>query len=398
MPKVSTVPKFKAWVHDCLERHAAGGPIAGLIRLFLVALIALNILAFVVQTLPNHDPRLDAWLEALLSFSIAVFALEFVLRIWVAPFHPEGLYTDPLRGRLRFMLSPLMLADLVALLPFLLGPAVLLDLRFMRIVRLLWFLKVTQHLPAIGTLGRVLKRERRTLFAVMVIMFTMLFIASSLVYLLEHERQPERFASIPHAMWWGMATVTTVGYGDVVPVSTMGRVLGVIIMLLGVGTFALPAGVLASAFSEERKRRDFMLTWNLIAKVPLFSALNAAEIAEITQLLRPVEVMANEVVFHKDDVADSMYFIVSGELEAELSHQPRRLQASEYFGELGLLYHRPRTATVIAKTHAELLELDAKDLHQLFERKPKLHDQIMQEAERRLANDRANDQDDATTD
>ena len=178
----------------------------------------------------------------------------------------------------------------------------------------------------------------------------------------------------------------------------MGRVLGVIIMLLGVGTFALPAGVLASAFSEERKRRDFMLTWNLIAKVPLFSVLDAAEIAEITQLLRPVEVMANEVVFHKDDVADSMYFIVSGELEAELSHQPRRLQASEYFGELGLLYHRPRSATVIAMTRAELLELDAKDLHQLFERKPKLHDQIMQEAERRLANDRANDQADATSD
>ncbi len=378
-------------VYKCLEQRSGGSLLTVLARSFLVVLIALNIVAFVAQTLPHPNPRLDVWLGALLGFSITVFALEFVLRIWVAPLHPEGLYTDPLRGRLRFVLSPLMLADLVALLPLLLGPVAVLDLRFMRVVRLLWYLKVTRHLPAIGTLGRVLKRERRTLLAIMLIMFTMLFIASSLVYLLEHERQPERFASIPHAMWWGMATVTTVGYGDVVPVSTMGRVLGVIIMLLGVGTFALPAGVLASAFSEERKRRDFMLTWDLVAQVPLFSALHATEIAEITQLLRPVEVMANEVIFHKDDVADSMYFIVSGELEVELPQHPRRLQASEYFGELGLLYHRPRTATVIAMSRAELLELDAKDLHRLFERKPKLHDQIMQEAERRLANDRAND-------
>ena len=390
MPETSLVQRFKARVHDCLDRDRGGGPLKVMVRSFLIALIALNIVAFVLQTLPELSTRYQTAFASLLHFSMALFTLELLLRLWVAPLHPEGLYTDPVRGRLRFLLSPVMLTDLLAVLSYHLGPAVLADLRFMRIVRLWWYLRVTNHLPAVGTLGRVLKRERRTLFAVMLIMLTMLFIASSLVYLLEHERQPERFASIPHAMWWGMATLTTVGYGDVVPVSTMGRVLGVIIMLLGVGTFALPAGILASAFSEERKRRDFIVTWNLVAQVPLFSSLNAREIADITVLLRPMEAMANEVVFHKEDVADSMYFIVSGELEVELQHQPRRLGASEYFGELGLLYHRPRTATVIAVTRAELLELDARDLHHLFERKPKLRQQIMQEAERRVANDRAN--------
>lgn len=389
MPDSSKPGALKSYLHECVERHNGAGRGSSVVRALLMLLIAVNILAFVLGTIPDVTARFRTWLNVLLHVSMAVFAVEYAVRVWTAPLHPEGLYTDPLKGRLRYVISPMMLADLCVLVPYLIGLGPWVDLRFLRIIRLWWLLRITHYLPAVGTLGRVLKRERRTLFAVMVIMLTMLFIASSLVYLLEHERQPERFASIPHAMWWGMATLTTVGYGDVVPVSPPGRVLGVIIMLLGVGTFALPAGILASAFSEERKRRDFMLTWGLVARVPLFESLNAREIADIASLLRPVRLTAHEVVFHKDDEADSMYFIVTGELEVELSHQPRRLGAGAYIGELGLIYRRPRTATVIALSHAELLELDAQDLHQLFERRPSLRAAITAEAERRLARDRA---------
>jgi voltage-gated potassium channel len=249
----------------------------------------------------------------------------------------------------------------------------------------LWILKITRYLPAMGALGRVLKRERRTLAAVMSIMVIMLFIASSLIYLLEHEQQPEQFGSIPHAMWWGIATLTTVGYGDVVPVSTMGKALGSVIMLLGIGTFALPAGVLASAFAEERKRQDFIVTWNLVAQVPFFAFLTARDIAGIAALLHPREVAAHEIVLHKGEDADSMFFIVSGELEAELQPEPIRLVEGDFFGEVALIFHRQRTATVVAMTRCELLELDAQDLHQLFERKPQLKVRIMEAAEKRLA-------------
>ena len=389
MPDIRWLKWIRVQVYACLERQDGCGGGAAVVQMSLIVLIALNIAAFVVQTVPTFAARHAGALDILLQGSMAIFAFEYVLRVWTAPLDPEGLYTDPLRGRLRFMLSPVMLADFAAILPYFLAPGTPVDLRFLRTIRLLRLLRITHHLPAVGALGRVLKRERRTLFAVMLIMLTMLFMASSLVYILEQEHQPDRFASIPHAMWWGMATLTTVGYGDVVPVSPMGRMLGVVIMLLGVGTFALPAGILASAFYEERKRRDFMLTWHLVAKVPIFESLNAREIADIATLLNPVEVTANEIVFHKDDVADSMYFIVSGELEVELPRAPCRLSASDHFGELGLLYHRPRSATVVALTRAELLELDAKHLHQLFERKPQLRKVIMAEAERRVANDRA---------
>jgi voltage-gated potassium channel len=166
----------------------------------------------------------------------------------------------------------------------------------------------------------------------------------------------------------------------------MGRVVGVLIMLLGIGTFALPAGILASAFAQERKRRDFIVTWNLVAQVPAFSSLDAKDIADIAALLHPREVLANEVVVHVDEEADSMYFIVRGELEAEIQPEPIRMGVGDFFGEVALIYHRKRTASVLALVHSELLELDAKDLHLLFERKPELRKHILDEAERRLAN------------
>jgi len=185
-------------------------------------------------------------------------------------------------------------------------------------------------------------------------------------------------------MWWGMATLTTVGYGDLVPQTTMGKVLGIIIMMLGIGTFALPAGILASAFSEESKRKNFLVSWDLVAKVPFFSHLNAQDIAEIASLLRPRTANANEVIFKKDDEADSIFFIVSGEVEVQLEPTPIHEGRGDFFGEVALLYHQKRTASVVALTHLELLELDAKDFHRAFEARPALRQRIVEQAEKRF--------------
>lgn len=393
----SRIDRIQLAVHDTLERGDGAGRSASVVGSMLVGLIFLNVVAVVLETVDFFAQRFALEFSVLLYVSLALFTVEYLLRVWTCTLNETGLYTHPVKGRLRYMLTPLALVDLVAILPLYLILFVSPDLRFLRIIRMLWVLKITRYLPAMRVLNQVLKRERRTLVSVIVLMLVMLFIASSLIYLLEHERQPDKFASIPHAMWWGMATLTTVGYGDVVPVTPLGKVLGMVIMLLGIGTFALPTGVLTSAFVEERKRRDFILTWNLVAQVPSFSFLNATDVARIASLLHPREVMAKEVIFRKGDEAESMYFIVSGEFEVELQPEPIRVKKGEFFGEVGLVFRRHRTATVVALTSAELLELDAKDLHALFDSRPQLRARIMEEAERRLAGTQSNEHNGSVT-
>lgn len=384
MFRSAQIQVVRQYLYDVLERRDPSRPFARVIDRGLMALILLNIAAFVLETVHSIGETYHLLFNLVLVGSLAIFATEYLLRLWVCTLDESGLYQRPIKGRLRYMGTLLALVDLAAILPIIIAGLAGMDFRFLRVLRLLWILKITRYFPAVGTLGRVLKRERKTLAAVLAVMVVILFVASSLIYLLEHERQPEAFASIPHAMWWGMATLTTVGYGDVVPVSPMGKMLGVVIMMLGIGTFALPAGILASGFAEERKRQNFILSWNLIAKVPVFSVLSAKDIASIAGLLRARELHANEIVFNKGDDGDSMFFIVSGEVEVELKPQPIRMRRGDFFGEVALIYHRSRTATVVATKRTELLELDARDLHRLLDDKPKLRSRILKEAEKRL--------------
>ncbi len=351
----------------------------------LTILILLNVVAVVLETVEPLGSRY-AWLfDALLVFSVAVFSVEYVRRVATCTHHRSGRYARPLVGRLRYMVSPLALVDLLAILPFFLSVFVSIDLRFLRIFRLLWILKIMRYLPAVETLMIVLRRERGTLSAMIVLLLVLVFAASTLMYFLERGVQPENFGSVPHALWWGISTLTTVGYGDVVPQSALGKVLGGLIMLSGIGMFAMPAGILAAAFADEAKRKNFVVTWNLVAHVPFFSHLSAREIARIADLLHPRTYMPNEVIFHRDEPADGMYFIVSGKVEVETLSGPVILGKGDFFGEVALLYTGKRTATLMAVSYVELLMLDAGDFHRLLDANPVLRERITVEAERRLS-------------
>jgi len=363
------------------DRHLAGRIANGLLSI----LILLNVIAVVLETVEPLGSRYGGFFDALLVFSVAVFSAEYVLRVATCTHHRSGRYAQPLAGRLRYMVSPLALLDLLAILPFYLSVFVGIDLRFLRIFRLLWLLKIMRYLPAVETLMIVLRRERGTLSAMIVLLLVMVFTASTLMYFLERGVQPDKFGSVPHALWWGIATLTTVGYGDVVPVTALGKVLGGLIMLAGIGMFAMPAGILAAAFADEAKRKNFIVTWNLVAHVPFFSHLSAREIARIAELLHPRTYMPNEVIFHRDEAADGMYFIVSGKVEVETLSGPVTLGKGDFFGELGLLYTGKRTATLMAVSYVELLKLDAENLHRLLNANPVLKERITVEAERRLS-------------
>lgn len=372
-------------LHSLLDgasgRHPAGRIANGLLSI----LISLNVVALILETVEPLGSRYAGLFDALLVFSVAVFSIEYVLRVATCTHHRSGRYAQPLAGRLRYVVSPLALLDLLAILPFYLSVFVSIDLRFLRMFRLLWILKVMRYLPAVETLMIVLRRERGTLSAMLVLLLVMVFAASSLMYFLERGVQPDNFGSVPHALWWGISTLTTVGYGDVVPESALGKVLGGLIMLAGIGMFAMPAGILAAAFADEAKRKNFIVTWNLVAHVPFFSHLGAREIARIAELLHPRTYIPNEVIFHRDEAADGMYFIVSGKVEVETPLEPVRLGKGDYFGEVALLYTGKRTATLMAVSYVELLKLDARDFHRLLNANPVLKEGITAEAERRLS-------------
>jgi voltage-gated potassium channel len=182
-----------------------------------------------------------------------------------------------------------------------------------------------------------------------------------------------------------MVTIATVGYGDIAPITAWGKVFGGLVMILGIAMFAVPAGILATGFAAEIRKRDFVVTWQTVAKVPLFAGLDAVRIAEITGLLRREVVPARYVIVRRGEPADKMFFVMAGELEADVQPAPRRLGPGQYFGEIALLYDTSRTATVTAVTECHLLALDVADFRRLLDAHPDLKAAISRVAERRLA-------------
>lgn len=220
----------------------------------LMLLIAVNVAAVVVESVQTiYDPY-QPWFDFLELFSIAVFSVEYVMRLWVcveSPARGEGW-----RARLRYALTPLAIVDLLAILPFYLGVFFALDLRFLRALRLLRGLKFARYSTAMDLLLTVIRNEAATVASALFVMILIIVMAASGMYMIEHDAQPEAFQNIPRAIWWAAVTLTTVGYGDVVPITVGGKIFGLVITLAGVGMVALPAGILASGFSRElRKRR-----------------------------------------------------------------------------------------------------------------------------------------------
>ena len=185
-------------------------------------------------------------------------------------------------------------------------------------------------------------------------------------------------------MWWAVATLTTTGYGDEVPRTPLGHLLGAVVMICGIATFGLWTGILASGFAAERRRSSFIETWDLVSKVPFFQTLDPSSITEITHMLRRVEVPERTAVIRRGKVGDCMYFIASGEVQVEIEPEPVRLAAGAFFGELALLGNSIRTANVSTVKASTLLVLDLADFRTLMAHHAELARAIDAEGKRRL--------------
>lgn len=231
---------------------------------FLITLIFINVVVVMLETMPSFNEQYHAQFFAFEVFSVAIFTIEYFARIWTCTLetsanteHQHTIHESPLRQRLHFMLRPMSLVDLFAILPFYLSMFIGLDLRVLRLFRLLRVIKLERYSVAMQTLQIVIAREYRVIIAALGMLMIVMVIAATIMYHLERFAQPEHFGTIPEALWWSVVTLSTVGYGDVSPITPAGKFFAGLFILIGVALFALPAGILASSFTEQMSlRRD----------------------------------------------------------------------------------------------------------------------------------------------
>jgi len=242
---------LKQRIWEILEISKGNDQYSKMYDYFISALITLNVVAVIFETEKSLFDSYEVYFLYFELFSISIFSVEYLLRLWSCV--SAEAYRDPITGRIRYFFSPLAIIDFIAIAPFYMT-FIVVDTRILRILRFLRLLRVTKHSRFSKTFHIIIntiEKKKTELYSAFVLMSSLLLICATGVYFAENEAQPDKFSSIPAAMWWAVATLTTVGYGDVVPVTLVGRILGSISAIFGIGLFALPAGLLASGFSEE---------------------------------------------------------------------------------------------------------------------------------------------------
>src|SRR3982074_2610717 len=353
---------------------------ARLFRLVHHVLVAIGIAAMLADTVPIIAADYDPVLRGAYYLVGAFFVAEYVLRLIAAPDLPGNEHHGPLRARLLWAGSRGGGLCLLCALPAL---AALARVPSTSLFGFVWAFKYVRYSPGLASLGRVVRKAQQALLSVLLGFAIVLLTAASIAYLVERDANPEAFGSIPAALWWAIVTMATTCYGDVVPQTVAGRILGGVVMMSGILVFALWAGILASGYAEELRRREFLRTWELVAKVPFFHHIGASLIAEVARLLLPREFPAGAVIMRRGQAGDCMYFIIDGEVEIRLQAQELYLGPGQFFGEVALLTGAPRNATVVAAQACTLLSLDIVDFHELLARHPELARIIHEEAQQR---------------
>src|ERR1700759_5430782 len=336
--------------------------------------VLIGVATMILLTVNPAYEAAHRWVEAVLWACLAFFAFEWLVRIRHAVHaNRASAYLTSFRGAV----------DAAAVLAV---PAAILlgaQPKTAWLLSIVWLVKVLPAVPGLRQLRRVLVLESGPLLSVLMIFLIVLFLGSVVVYFLERDAQPAAFGNIPSALWWAVTTLTTTGYGDVVPITPMGRFFAALVMISGLGVFGLWTGILATGFAAETRRDNFLKTWESVSKVPFFASLGPAAIADVTHMLRTMDLPPRTMIVRKGQPGDCMYFIASGEVEVDLPGKKVRLGEGDFFGEMALLGNRQRSANIMTTELSRLLVLDLVDFHVLMARHPDLAQTIDAEAERR---------------
>jgi voltage-gated potassium channel len=367
-------------VHGVLEAGRSSGNLGLAFEIFLIVLIVANALAVCLDSVPELGAAYRRPFQIFEYASVAIFTVEYALRVWTAPEDPR--YAErPLGDRLRYMVQPYMLIDLVAIAPAYVALFVpFADLRILRLFRLFRLLKIARYSPAVTTLIHVLSLERRAFFGTLLLLLCMMSICAEGMYIIEGHVQPQVFGTLPNCLYWAVITLTTVGYGDATPITAAGRIVAGITAIMGLGLFALPVGIIASAFVTEIHRRDFVVTSRMMSRIALFSGLDIEVMGEVMAALRSHMVAPHTPIVVAGESATAMYFVVSGLAKVTGPGKGRggagTLAPGDVIAAEAVLNGSNHEATIFAHTPMRLLALSSQDLVILLRKFPRLRRRI----------------------
>ena len=351
-----------------------------------LVVLGIGLLAVILLSIDEMPASQRVFLRGAIWGVTFFFLVEYVARLWVAPELPHMADMSPLVARLRWAGSLPGLIGLLAIMPaiMLAGGYSIAGTDAASIFCILWIMKLGLHAPAFGTLARVISNERAPIASVLIVFAILLMSAATGAHIVERDGQPQQFGSLPNAMWWAVVTLTTTGYGDVVPLTAMGRIIGSLLMISGIAVLALMTGVLATGFAQEERRREYLRVWDQVTRVPIFASLGVVTLSEIVGKLRTRYYPARVTVLRRGDPGDSMFFISNGEVEVRLpTGGTVRLGDGAFFGEMSLLNRQPRAATIATTTPTTLLVLYASDFYEIASHIPALAETVENEARRR---------------
>jgi len=373
----------RSWTYMMIAGHGTKSESATLATAVTALALVGAVVAGMLLTVPDLDPTLRAALPKVELAAFIVFTVEYLLRVWTAPeAEPER---SANRARVTYARSVLGVIDVAVVVIYWLDFAIDIGADVGAVSGLLPLLKLARYIPGLGLVARVFRNEGRALGAAFGTLIVLVILAAGVMYLIEHDAQPKAFGSIPDSLWWAIVSMATVGYGDVVPITPLGKLFGAVVILAGIAMVAVPAGIMATGFIEELRKQQFIVTWQAVAGLPLFTGLDAGQIAAIARLLKPQIVPANSTIVRRGETADAMYFILDGEVEVDVPPEPVRLSAGQFFGEIALMRDTRRTATVSAITSCQLLALEVRDFRRMLDDHPSLRQELARIAAERHA-------------
>jgi voltage-gated potassium channel len=367
-----TWTRWRRRTSQVLEGRAAGDHVASIIHVALVALVVISVTAVILESVPSLEARFGRVFLLVEFVAAIVFSAEYLMRLWSAVEHGPLKRMGPWRARWAFARQPAMVVDLIAVLPILLTFVLPDDLKALMIFRLIRFFKLGRYSPGMRSLLDAILEERRALLACLVILCGVMIVAAAAMHMAEGAAQPDKFGSIPEAMWWAVITLTTVGYGDAFPITPLGKLVAAVTALCGLVMLALPVGIVATSFAEVIRRRDFVITWEMVARAPLFQGMDGGRLAEIMRIMRSEMIDTGEVIARRGDPADAVYIVATGSIDL-LTAQGRRVCApGDTIGAHDVLGGHSCSATIRARELTRLLAIDRDDFAELAEKEPSL--------------------------